>query len=204
MNPASTAFSPVSARNNPFVVQRTDAIPFDFRDTPFDGMDDFFDHVSRSQFRGAIVGKHGRGKTTLLCDLNRALKDRNMDCELLFIPRNRAEQGELLGGSTEKGRRGTILLVDGIERLPFLRRQQLISESKRFAGFIATTHRRGRLPTLLRCQTSVETLMSILKSLGTNSQQTQSAARALLSTHRGNIRSVLRDLYDGFASGESR
>jgi len=201
MSPVDQKPARVSAKNNPFVVQRTDAIPFDFRDTKFEGMDDFFGHASGFGFRGAILGKHGRGKTTLLCDLNSHIQKRNHECELVFIPRDRNGQCNVIEEASKRGHEGAIILVDGIERLPFISRHRLISASKLFGGFIATTHRPGRLKTLVRCRTSPESLLGILESLGTTNPKLSAHAVSLWSAHRGNVRSVLRELYDLHSEG---
>lgn len=199
MNPAARRVA--SARENPFVVQRTDALPFDFRDTPFANINEFFEHVAGAGFRGAIVGKHGQGKTTLLCDLHSLMKKRDQDCELIFVPSDRSEQKAVIQNLIDRGCDGAVLLIDGLERVPFFARHHLVSSSKQFAGFIATTHFRGRLRTLVHCQSSPETLVGILQSLGTANENLVSRALDLWANHRGNVRSVLRDLYDLRAEG---
>ena len=191
----------VVARENPFIVQRTDAIPFDFRDTPFDAIDDFAQHVSQFAFRGAIVGKHGRGKTTLLADLHRWLVQQSFDCELVYVARESELQTDLIAKLTRRGNEGAILLVDGLERLRFLTRNRLVWQSKSFGGFIATTHRTGRLKTLVRCRSSLATLQGILDSLGITDPGLRSKAISLWPRHQGNIRLVLRQLYDDVAEG---
>ena len=192
----------VSARNNPFAVQRTDAIPFDFSETPFEDIASFYRHAKAFNFRGAIRGRHGNGKTTLLCDLSRYLKDQEIDCELALLPRETKLQQQAVEKLTRRGIDGAIILVDGIERLPFIDRLRLIPRSKSFAGFIATTHYIGRLRTLVRCGTSEQTLMAILRSLNMDQADVVAAGKPLVSKHRGNLRSVLRELYDQFADGK--
>ena len=93
-------------------------------------------------------------------------------------------------------------MIDGIERLSFFQRQQLIARSRVFAGFIATTHHFGRLRTLIRCRTSQGTLTAVLDALELNRSEIVTAATALLPKHKGNMRLVLRDLYDQYADGQ--
>jgi hypothetical protein len=192
----------ISAKNNPFVVQRTDAIPFDFQETPFLNMEAFAQHVESNKFRGAILGRHGRGKTTLLCDLHSFFRQQGIESELVFLPRERSLQKGNLDNAIQRGESGAIVLVDGLERLPFWTRQRFIGHTKSFAGFIATTHHRGRLPTLLHCRTSQQTLASVLESLGVNQPEIVASSVPLFSKHRGNVRFVLRELYDQFAEGK--
>ncbi len=199
---AMTTDQCVLAKDNPFVVQRTDAISFDFAETDFEDIASFAHHVGTSNFRGAILGPHGHGKTTLLCDLQKWFLSQEIDCELVFLPREKAPRQATLAETIQRGRRGAIILLDGIERLPFVARQRLVGQSKSFNGFIATTHRRGRLPTLIQCRTSQRTLMAILDALELKRPEIRAAGIPLLSKYNGNMRFVLRELYDQYANGQ--
>ena len=202
MNQVETIISNcVLAKDNPFTVQRTDAIPFDFQETHFENIEAFAKHVEKSSFRGAIVGGHGRGKTTLLCDLNSYFCNQGIDCELVFLPRETDPQKEAVQNLVRRGQGGAIVMIDGIERLPFFQRQQFIARSRGFAGFITTTHHFGRLRTLIRCRTSQFTLTAVLDALELNRPRISMSATTLLSKHKGNMRLVLRDLYDQYADG---
>jgi len=202
MNAIKSNLKRVSARNNPFAVQRTDAVPFDFSETSFNDTEAFYLHARKLDYRGAIRGRHGRGKTTLLCDLASFFRDQDIDCELAFLPREKELQHQMVDRIVHRGSDGAIVLVDGIERLPLLARHRLISRSKSFGGFIATTHHVGRLRTLVHCKTSEQTLRSVLKSLDLDQPAIVEAALPLVARNRGNLRSVLRELYDQFADGK--
>ena len=203
MNQVETIVSRcVLAKDNPFTVQRTDAIPFDFRETHFENIEAFAKHVETLNFRGAILGGHGRGKTTLLCDLNSFFCKQGIDRELVFLPRETDLQRAAVHHLVRRGQGGAIIMIDGIERLSFFQRQQLIARSRVFAGFIATTHHFGRLRTLIRCRTSQGTLTAVLDALELNRSEIVTAATALLPKHKGNMRLVLRDLYDQYADGQ--
>jgi len=191
----------VLAKDNPFTVQRTDAIPFDFRETHFENIEAFAKHAETFSFRGAIVGGHGRGKTTLLCDLNSYFCKQGVDCKLVFLPREIDLQRSAVQNLVRCGQGGAIVMIDGIERLSFFQRRQLIARSRVFAGFIATTHHFGRLRTLIRCRTSQGTLTAVLDALELNRPEISTSATTLLSKHKGNLRLVLRDLYDQYAEG---
>ena len=202
MNPINQNSNCVSARNNPLAVHRTDAIPFYFGETRFASIESFYLHVQKFSFHGAILGRHGRGKTTLLCELHSFLRDQEISSELVFLPRERQLQRKSIDDLIQHGLSGSVVLVDGLERVSFLARQRILSRSKRFGGFIATTHRPGRLRTLLHCRTSQQTMVETLDSLGLNQPNVITAALPLLSKHRGNIRLVLRELYDQYAGGK--
>lgn len=192
----------VSARENPFMVQRTDAIPFDFQETDFKSIEAFANHARTFNFRGAILGAHGRGKTTLLSDLNSYLRKQAIDCELVFLPRETDRQQVAIENLVRRGQAGAIVLLDGLERLSFFQRPRLIARSRSFAGFIATTHRSGSLRTLILCRTSQSTLAAVLDSLELNRPAIAKPAMALLAKRKGNVRLVLRDLYDQYADGQ--
>jgi len=197
----------VCAKNNPFIVDRTDAIAFGFEETDFENIESFAKHAQTFNFRGAILGRHGRGKTTLQHDLHSWLCEHEIDCEFVFLPREKDLQTGAIENIMRRGQAGAIVLVDGLERLPFFRRQRLVNDSKSFAGFIATTHRpsrsisSNRLQTLIRCRTSQRTLMAVLDSLELNRPEIRAAGIPLLSKHNGNMRLVLRELYDQYADG---
>ena len=194
--------APVRAGDNPFVTQRTDAIRFNFCNAPFESIECFADHVESKNFRGAIRGQRGRGKTTLLCDLYHHLRKQDHDCELAFISREAELQKTDLATLNQRGASGAILLVDGIERLSLMARNRLLLRSRGFRGLIATTHRIGPLRTLAYCRTSPESLQSILDSLEVRDPQIRARANRLLPRFRGNIRQVLRQLYDEVAEGK--
>ncbi len=197
-----TTLRRVSAKDNPFAVHKTGAIPFDFQETPFANMKAFAMHTNSYNFHGAILGRHGNGKTTLLCDLNSWISDQDIDSELVFLPRERDLQRLAIETTVRRGQSGAIVLVDGLERLPFLSRQRLLHHSKSFSGFIATTHRSSRLRTLIHCRTTQQNLMAVLESLQLSQPDIVAAAETLFSKHRGNIRFVLRELYDQYADGK--
>lgn len=202
MNAINQKLNYVSARDNPFAVQRTDAIPFDFSETSFACIESFYHHVQQFDFRGAILGKHGRGKTTLLCDLHSFLCQQGIRSELVFLPREKHLRRQSIDNTIQRGLSGSIILIDGLERATFLARQRILFRSKRYGGFIATTHRPSRLRTLLHCRTSQQTLITTLESLELNRPEIVTAALPLLSKHCGNIRFVLRELYDQCADGK--
>ena len=192
----------VSAKDNPFAVQRTDALHFDFQETHFVDVNAFAKRAQTLNYRGAILGRHGHGKTTLLCDLHLWLGEQQIDCELMFVPREKGLQGAALEKMIRRGQGGCIILIDGLERLPFFARQRLLNKSKSFGGFVATTHRPSRLRKLIHCRTSHRTLLAVLDSLELNQPEIRAAGISLLSKHHGNMRCVLRGLYDQFANGQ--
>lgn len=91
----------------------------------------------------------------------------------------------------------TIILLDGAEQLSRWQWFRLRRQTRQAAGLVITDHAPGRLPTLLECRTSPELLSEIVSELlGDEARGCFPRAEKLLRDHRGNIRDVLRALYD--------
>lgn len=101
----------------------------------------------------------------------------------------------------------TVLLVDGVERLPWSQRLQLIYRtggSARCAGLVVTLHQPSawtRLPIWVRTQPTFALLETLLEELGTAGTVPRDIAAQLFEKHRGNLREVLRELYDREVNG---
>lgn len=195
----------ISSKHNPFASDAIDRVPYRFR------IGDWTDNLDRLQalsFHASIVGSKGTGKTTLLEQLPANLKSR-FSISTLFqrIPLARQAHSSLVTRLLEEKRHGKILLVDCLERLSFLNRVRLMG-GKRIAqgGLIVTCHRRCRLPEWIRCTSSRRTLGHVLEHLATHIDPQEKVglwndATLHLAVSNGNIREVLRFLYDRTAEG---
>jgi hypothetical protein len=97
-----------------------------------------------------------------------------------------------------------VLLVDGADALPWLGWLRVKRLARRAGGLIVTTHRPGRLPTLVECATSPALLREIVDALGdARDAAWRDAIPDLFRKHRGNLREALRDLYDRCAARPS-
>jgi len=65
---------------------------------------------------------------------------------------------------------------------------------------IITTHRPGRLPTLIACATNAALLDRIIQRLTPDRLAAAPPAAELFTRHRGNLRNALRELYDVYAA----
>ena len=179
------------ARDNPFASDRVLEVRYRLPDGwTWEGL---LDRLAGLGWRAAIVGPHGRGKTTLLEDLAPRLEARGFRVRTLTLwdehPRLNHEDRERL---RDLGLRDFVLL-DGAEQLGRLPWLFLKLRCRRAGGLLITSHRPGLLPTLLECRTSPELLAGIVREL---TGEELSGAEDLFTRHGGNLRSALRELYD--------
>lgn len=190
----------MKARQNPFCVDRVQTIRYRPLNATFD---EILLRLEAMHYRAAIVGPEGAGKTTLLEDLQVALKRRGLRRRTVFIndtsPLDRRTRRQLMSQLESD----EIVLLDGADALgyaqwTFLKRHIL----RHAAGLIITTHRPGRLPTLIDCATTPQLLGEIVAELLPETGDAQADSfKQLFCHHQGNIRNCLRDLYDCCAWG---
>lgn len=188
----------VLPRNNPFRSECIDRLPIRLQGIDWEAL------VARwreSGWRGSIVGPEGHGKSTLL----RSLRDwwegqggASTWLQMAFQQRRLTiDQARAIAQAAP----ASMLFVDSLEQLDWLGWRQLRRLAMPFQGIIATSHRPGRLPTLVKCATSAELLQQLVAELlGTHVESSQSELATLFTKHRGNIRDCLRDLFDQYAA----
>jgi energy-coupling factor transporter ATP-binding protein EcfA2 len=184
------------ASRNPFRTERVLSIRYRLPGSGLDGLMDRFETTGR---RGALVGPQGSGKTTLLEDLAPVIQSRgyqtrwiNLDEESGFFD---AAQYRPFFAALDSG---TIVLLDSAEKLGRWRWWTFARESRRAAGLLITTHGAGFLPTLRECRTTPGLLNDLVRDLVGPEADTLPLA-PLYDRHRGNLREVLRALYDLYA-----
>ncbi len=141
------------------------------------------------------------GLQTLLIDIPPQRPSRDRIGDDFGLPRLQRKQWlhERLARLTGR----SILLIDGIERLPWPQRLWLIhvaAQTTRCAGLVVTLHqpcRWVRLPIWVRAQPSVALLEQLLLELGVAHSVPPTLAHHLFRRHAGNLREVLRELFDG-------
>ena len=150
------------------------------------------DRLQRMGSRGALVGPEGSGKTTLLEDLEAPLEARGLECHFLRLNWECREPPATFW-QQELGP-GQALLIDGAEVMRRWQWRRVRRHAGQAGALVATLHRPGLLPTLLQTATSPPLLGVILSELGQPlpTDQTERLWRA----HGGNLRLVLRQLYD--------
>jgi len=190
----------MKARHNPFRTERVLEIRYRLLDTCWD---DLFKRLEELGFRAAITGEHGTGKTTLLEDMEPRLVDRGFIPILLF-------QNDTTTALDESAYKpffkeitsDHIILFDGADLLTNREWIRFAKNTRKAGGLIITSHQDELLPVLTECRTTFELLDEIVKDLlGAGSGPAKQTLQELFITHNGNIRDVLRALYDVYAGG---
>lgn len=188
----------VLPRDNPFRSECMERLPFRL---PGLSWNDLIDRWRQLNGRGLLVGPEGHGKSTLL----RAMSEwwvgeghRSLWLRLTFRQRRLTPmQVQSLQQLPDEA----AVWVDSMEQLDWWGWRQLRRLTCRLRGLVATSHRPGRLPTLLRCTTSVELLEQLVAELHPPHNRASPLSLApLFASHRGNIRECLRALYDQCAT----
>jgi len=187
-------------RENPFRVECLEALPYQFLNGSLDGL---LSQLERQQNRGAIVGPHGHGKSTLMGRVGRALEERGETVRMLRITEaNRSQQSSLLrdwlGRSGNPA--GEFLFLDGAEQLTWWNWRRVRAASRLRRGFVITSHSAGLLPTLYECLTTQGLLRQLVSELTT--APVNMDLDTLFQRHQGNIRECLRSLYDEMSTQE--
>lgn len=186
------------ARDNPFKTDSVLGVRYRLRDRTWE---ELLGQLRRLGYRAAVVGPHGSGKTTLLEDLEPRLASLGFSVIRLRLDdeTRRFERGFLRSLFRNLGERD-LLLFDGAEQMGRLAWRRFKSGAKRAGGLIITSHRRGRLPTLIECETSPELLGEIIRELiGGEAEARCGMAEKLHAKHQGNLRDALREMYDMYS-----
>lgn len=189
------------ARLNPFAAGRVEALAFRFPE----GLDwpTLLERLEGLDFRAALVGPEGHGKTTLLEQLGERLETRGFATRRVTLRRGqrrlpKTDRRRLL---RDLGPRD-VLLIDGAQELSRGSWWWLRSRSRAAGGLVVTSHREGLLPTLLRCGTSPKLLEELVAELLGAEERGDLAALdlpTLYERHGGNVREALWELYDRWA-----
>lgn len=182
------------AGDNPFTVQKLRKIRYRLSGRTWE---ELLERLAALEWRAAIVGPHGHGKTTLLEDLKAHLEARGFRVRsvLLHIGDRRLGRERKERLFRDLGPRD-ILCVDGAEQLGRWSWLALRWRSRAAGGLLITSHRPGLLPTLLDCETTPELLEGIVRDLLGDDPGPRPDAETLLARHGGNVREALWELYD--------
>jgi hypothetical protein len=183
------------ARENPFAADRVLTVRYRLSRG---GWDELLAELVRLDYRAAIVGPKGSGKTTLLEDLAAPRERQDLRVRRLRLSRERPRfDRAALRAFWASVEPRDVILFDGAEQLGRWVWRRFRFRARRAAGLIITSHRSGMLPTLIACRTTPKLLRDIVSELyPANSAEWNALLDALYIKHDGNLRLVLRELYD--------
>jgi hypothetical protein len=190
----------MKARDNPFSSDRILGIRYRLQDLTWEQL---WLRLANMDYRGALVGPQGSGKTTLLEDLASALRERGFRTQWLRLQGSTRRFSPLtLKTFFSAVESDDIILLDGAEQLSRPAWELFKIKSRKAVGLIITTHRPGRLPTLLECVTHPGLLEAIVRTLlFDGAHEIPPPTAELFHRHKGNLRNALRELYDLYAAG---
>lgn len=190
-----------SRTTNPFATcwTRPGAIPFHF---PSDqSAERLVEKLAAQKWRGAIIGPHGIGKSTLLESLKPLLAGAGKQIHAIGLHDG---QRYLPTGFWHVIRHAheakhELIIIDGYEQLAWLERFQLSRRCHRAgAGLMVTSHSPVRVPTLLQLAPDrrlVEQLVAELCAKVSN-PVTRADVDASHAIHGSNVRDIFSELYD--------
>jgi len=208
----------VRPRDNPFRAARIDGL--DFRDPEGRDVDAILESLAETRGRGAIIGPHGTGKSTLLdaiarrlvagacTDLRRGVVGLGTpDAPLDVLRVQLHEDAPTLAADARRAVRnagpGDAILIDGADLLPRHRWLALRWAARHAAVLLVTSHGRPLLPPIHRTRTTPallhELVTELLRSHAAAPPPVQALER-LYRSHDGNLRDALRALYDRFGA----
>jgi hypothetical protein len=187
----------MKARENPFATHRTDRLAF--RLPPGQSWPALLQRLEEMNYCGAIVGRHGSGKTILLEEMQEHLRERGFEPHIIRLSNESSmREKEALPNLLRRIEKPGFILLDGAEQLSTRHWLPVRSAAGRAAGFVVTVHRVSRLPTWLECTTSPQLLEELVDEL-TEMRLDPVDANDLMARHFGNVRDCLRELYDHWA-----
>ncbi len=194
----SDATSSANLESNPFATRNTrpGAVPYCFPEGQ--SLAGVLTALRQQAGWGQIVGPHGSGKTTLICELTHALHQGQTT-----VQRYQLREGEAdIGWYDEQAAwtSSTQVIVDGYEQQSLVARWRLRRACRRVGcGLLITSHRRVfGFPLLLRTATSVELAQHVVGRLLRErpSLVTPREVQDAFEACRGNLRETLFWLYD--------
>jgi ABC-type cobalamin/Fe3+-siderophores transport system ATPase subunit len=194
---------------------------------PSDYLDNLVLRWQTLKCRACVVGAHGSGKSTLLEHFVPRIAEvvyrRNAEGKVLLDHDAQSEKQPTtaiwlqLRKATPQSmvipwdqlQRGRLLILDGYEQLSLWRRAEMIARTnRRGVKLLVTSHKRTVLPVLCELSISPTTAREIVSQLTIEQSEfanlSDDELQKRLTTHGGNMREVLMELYDQFEEKRKR
>lgn len=176
-------------QDNPFRVERIDALPYRLIGTTWDALAERFTDLGE---RAAVVGPHGSGKTTFLRAFGAQLAAAGRPVR---HARLRDDDRRIPPEFTRDAAPGTVFILDSAGCLGPLAWRRFLARV-RGRPLLITVHEPGRLATLYDTGDAAALDLVLDDLLGNDADAWRAEAHVLLPEHEGSIRDVLRTLYD--------
>jgi hypothetical protein len=190
----------VAITTNPFATRwtRPGAIPFDFGGRC--SVDELVRRLANCDWRGAIVGPHGSGKSTLVRTLIPALEAAGRGAVLITLCDGQ-KRLPLSLRRLDRQRGRSIVVIDGYEQLGRLPRWRLQSHCRRRGyGLLVTAHGHCGLPALFRTGPDLAMIERVVEQVlpPHGGRIRRSDLERAWRRHGENVRELLFELYDLF------
>jgi len=190
--------------NNPFNTSVIESIPFVFLDKT-NSLNSILKTFEENNFKGAICGPQGSGKTVLMDEIQLRLKANGW-----VVKKNVFYQEDSFVFKTKKIlalckniSKNEAVFIDGAEQLFYpLWMFAKWSISNSAAAFLITIHKPGRMPVIYQTRTCEKLLEKLLLEYPVEPiiDWNSFDLKQLFYKNNGNIREVFRALYDMTAS----
>ncbi len=190
------------ARENPFASDRLHQLPYRLRGLTWSALRD---RLEALQYRAAIVGPYGSGKSRLLGELESRLADNPFTIKRLRLSNDvRAFPRGFVRRFLQDLSPTDLILFDEANQLNPFTWAYFKWRSHRAGGLIITSHRPGLLPTLTTCAVTLDLLADLVTELLGEAPPPDLKPRLirLHHRHRGNLHLILGDLYEWYAVKE--
>jgi len=197
----------MNSRNNPFASRHVESLAFQYPDI---SLEEIMTRLKELNYRAAIIGPEGSGKTTLIETIGEKLRqDGFKTVYVRFDEENKKIKRDFFNRNPKNRITGHAFLVDGAEQLSWLDWKRFCLQTKNAKAVIITSHAETRMmrrmmrpmmrmmPALLNTTTSPELLYDlVLKLVGKKDMVSRQEISRLFESHHGNIRLAMRELYD--------
>jgi hypothetical protein len=192
----------MDAARNPFRSERIDGLRYRLDET---GWSELLARFAALGHRAALVGPEGSGKTTLREEIEERLAARGWRIVRAQLSADHKPTWRMLAPLLSHLGKNVLLTVDGAEQMSRLQWWRLCLKTNIAGGVLITSHRRGLLPTLREHSVDAALARDLVREL-VGAKQAECLGDVigdLFIRQHGNVRELLRALYDRYAHATS-